>query len=76
VRVVNHHGTPVEMEIEEERCDASSIMQVMILASSNAAQRGIVFHGDKRALRDLQRLFEARLGEGCDLPEELSYLRS
>jgi phosphotransferase system HPr (HPr) family protein len=75
VRVVNHHGTPVEMEIEEERCDASSIMQVMILASSNSAQRAVVFHGDKSALRDLQRLFDVRLGEGCDLPEDLAYLR-
>lgn len=76
VRVVNHHGTPVEMQIEDQRCDASSIMQVMILSSSHAEEREIAFHGDKRSLKDLQLLFEARVGEGSELPDQLSYLRN
>jgi len=78
VSVVNHYGTPVEMEIGGKRCNAGSILQVMILAGSNAGARQVLFHGDERPLRDLRRLFDLRLGEGGlkDLPDELGYLRN
>jgi phosphotransferase system HPr (HPr) family protein len=77
VSIVNHYGTPVEMEIEGSRCNAGSILQVMILAGSHAEARTVRFQGDERPLRDLGRLFEARLGEGGleALPPELDYLR-
>lgn len=78
VSVVNHYGTPVEMEIGGKRCNAGSILQVMILAGSNAGARRVAFHGDEKPLEDLRRLFELRLGEGGleNLPPELSYLRN
>jgi phosphotransferase system HPr (HPr) family protein len=77
VSIVNHYGTPVEMEIEGNRCNAGSILQVMILAGSHADARVVRFQGDEKPLQDIRRLFEARLGEGGleDLPRELDYLR-
>ena len=77
VSIVNHYGTPVEMEIEGNRCNAGSILQVMILAGSHADARRVRFEGDEKPLQDIRRLFEARLGEGGldDLPRELDYLR-
>jgi hypothetical protein len=49
---------------------------VLICAGSNPEARTCRFRGDARPLRDLRRLFEARLGEeGLDaLPAELGYL--
>ncbi len=78
VSVVNHHGTPVTMEINGQRCSAASIMQMLVLAGSNLRARRICFSGDQTPLRDLGLLFEHRLGEEGteDFPDELAYLRS
>ena len=77
VSIVNHYGTPVEMAIEGSKCNAASIMQVMILAGTHAGARRFQFQGDEHPLKDIKLLFESGLGEkGPDaLPEELSYLR-
>ena len=50
---------------------------MMITVGSNAEARRYVFSGDERPLADIQKLFEAGLGENGleDLPEELEYLR-
>jgi phosphotransferase system HPr (HPr) family protein len=76
VSVVNHHGVPVEIEIEGESVNAGSIMQVMILAGNKATARRVTFRGDVKPLRDLELLFAAGLGEAgsAGLPVELSYL--
>ena len=78
VVIVNHYGTPVEMEIGGDTCNASSILDLMILVGSHAESREFVFRGDENPLRDIALLFEHDLGEnGPDsLPDELSYLRS
>lgn len=77
VKVVQHHGTHVEMSIGGERCSAGSIME-MIMAVGQSPEAGSVgFKGDERPLADLRLLFENGLGEnGLEaLPERLAYLR-
>lgn len=77
VSIVNHHGTPVEMEIDGHRCNAASMMQVLVLAGSHREAAEVLFRGDERPLNDLRCLFENNLGEsGLEtLPAQLSYLR-
>jgi hypothetical protein len=77
VGIVNRYATPVEMEIGTHRCNAGSILELMIAVGSNPDTRHFVFRGDVNPLRDIALLFEHRLGEdGIDtLPPELGYLR-
>ncbi|MCP3915413.1 MAG: hypothetical protein GY711_07650 [bacterium] len=77
VAIVNHHGTPVEMEVNGQTCSAGSILELMILVGSHPHERRFVFRGDEHPLRDIGILFEHDLGEnGIDaLPAELGYLR-
>jgi len=77
VSVARHHGTPVVMEIDGRRCNAASIMQVLVLAGSHPRARQVKFRGDQAVLEDLRLLFEHRLGEAglTELPARLSYLR-
>lgn len=75
--VVQHHGTPVELEIEGHVCNAGSILEVMVAVGTRPEARRYVARGDERPLRDLEALFAADLGErGLDtLPDGLGYLR-
>ncbi len=77
VAVVSHHHSPVEAQIEEDRCSAASIMQLLVLVGRHPTARSMMFHGKRPVLEDLKALFEAGLGEdGLEgLPERLSYLR-
>lgn len=77
VSVVNHHGTPVEMELAGSTCNASSILELLILVGSNTEARGFTFRGDERPLQDIRLLFESGFGEGGleNLPGVLDYLR-
>jgi hypothetical protein len=77
VGIVNRHATPVEVEIGTHKCNAGSILELMIAVGSNPDARHYVFRGDVNPLRDIALLFESRLGEdGIDtLPPELGYLR-
>ena len=78
VAIVNHYGTPVEMEVQGHICNASSILELMIAAGSHVEARQYTFRGDENPLRDIALLFESALGEeGIDkLPDQLSYLRN
>jgi phosphotransferase system HPr-like phosphotransfer protein len=78
VGIVNHHSTPVEMEVGGRRCNAGSILELLVAVGSMPHQKRFVFRGDERPVRDIGRLFTAELGEkGLDLlPAELAYLRS
>ena len=78
VAIVNQYGTPVELEVAGQTCNAGSILELMILVGSTPENRSFVFRGDANPLRDIGLLFEAALGEeGLDqLPEGLAYLRS
>lgn len=77
VSVVNHYGTPVEMELGGSTCNASSILELMILVGSNPGASSFTFHGDERPLEDIKLLFGCGFGEaGMEhLPAELDYLR-
>jgi len=77
VAVINHFGTPVTMQMGEARCDANSIIQVLMLAGQNSKARQVTFHGDEKPLKDLRLLFESGLGEqGLEkLPSALDYLK-
>ena len=78
VGIVNRYGTPVEMEIEGRKCNAASILDLMVAVGSHPHARRFRFRGDEKPLRDIEILFRSGLGEkGIDrLPGDLSYLRS
>ncbi len=77
VGVVQHHGAPVDMEIEGEKVQANSIIQVLMVSGANPDARRVTFSGEEKPLADIRALFEAKLGEdGLDtLPPQLDYLR-
>jgi len=77
VGIVNHHGTPVEMELAGKRCNAGSILELLVTVGSNPREQRFVFRGDERPLSHIRLLFEHGLGENGleELPSELSYLR-
>jgi len=73
---VHHFGLPVEIEINEKRASAASMMSMLILCGSHLDAKSVRFHGDATVLQDLEALFEARLGEdGLEaFPPRLKYL--
>lgn len=77
VGIVQRYGMPVELEIDGVRCNAASILEVLLTVGSHPNARRFSFHGDAKPLADIQLLFHHTLGEdGIDsLPESLSYLR-
>jgi len=78
VGIVGHYGTPVELELDGHRCNAGSILELLVTVGSNPDARRFVFRGDENPLRDIGLLFRHGLGErGMDaLPARLAYLRS
>lgn len=78
VGIVNHYGTPVEMEVEGRSCNAGSILELLVTVGSHPNARSFVFRGDENPLRDIRMLFEHGLGESGveNLPSELTYLRT
>ena len=77
VSIVNRYGTPVEMEIDGQVCNAGSILELMVVVGSNPESRRFVFRGDAHPLGDIALLFQHGLGEEglSALPDELDYLR-
>ncbi len=77
VGIVNRYATPVELEVDGRRCNAGSILDVLVTVGSHPDARKYLFRGDENPLRDIGLLFEHGLGEhGIDsLPAELHYLR-
>jgi phosphotransferase system HPr-like phosphotransfer protein len=78
VGIVNRYGTPVEMEVDGRKCNAASILDLMVTVGSRPDVRRFIFRGDENPLRDIQILFESGVGESGinGLPAALSYLRS
>jgi phosphotransferase system HPr-like phosphotransfer protein len=76
VGIVGHYGTPVELEVKGERCNAGSILELLVCVGTHPEERCFVFHGDEAPLADIAALFEYGLGEqGLDaLPSRLDYL--
>ncbi len=77
VGIVGHYGTPVELEIEGHKCNAGSILELLVTVGSHPDARRFLFRGDENPLRDIGILFQNALGEhGLDgLPAQLDYLR-
>lgn len=77
VGVVNHYGTPVELEVGGDTCNAASILELLVCVGGHPDAREFVFRGDENPLADIKRLFGASLGEnGLEhLPGALGYLR-
>lgn len=78
VGIVNHHGTPVEMEVASQRCNAASILELLVTVGSHPDEKRFTFRGDENPLKDIGLLFQYGLGErGMDaLPGDLGYLRN
>jgi phosphotransferase system HPr-like phosphotransfer protein len=78
VGIVNHYSTPVEMEVGGKRCNAGSILELLVAVGSQPHQKSFVFRGDERPVRDIERLFQEELGEnGLEhLSPQLDYLRN
>jgi phosphotransferase system HPr-like phosphotransfer protein len=78
VGIVNRYGTPVEMEVAGKKCNAASILDLMVTVGSRPDARRFIFRGDVNPLRDIQLLFQSGIGEsGIDrLPPALAYLRN
>lgn len=78
VGIVNHYGTPVEMEVSGQTCNASSILEVLVCVGTHPDERQFTFRGDENPLRDIGLLFQAGLGEGGveSLPATLHYLQN
>jgi phosphotransferase system HPr-like phosphotransfer protein len=76
VQVARHYGTPLEIALDGEKCSAASLMSLILVGGRHPRPKEIRVTGDARALRDLELLFEAGLGEtGAALPPELDYLK-
>lgn len=77
VQVVQHHGLPVQMEMEGESVTADSLIQLLLIAGKNPESTSFRFIGDARPLADLEDLVAARFGEdGVEsLPSSLNYLK-
>ena len=78
VGIVNRYGTPVEMQVEKAKCNAASILELLVAVGSHPNAKRFVFRGDEKPLTDIRVLFECHVGEGGidALPETLGYLRS
>jgi len=76
VTIVMRYGTPVELQIDGARCNAGSILELLVCVGSHPEERSFTFHGDENPLRDIATLFEYGLGEQglAMLPPSLSYL--
>lgn len=77
VGIVHRYQTPVELEVDGRKCNAGSILDVLVTVGSHPDARRYVFRGDENPLRDIGLLFEHGLGEAgiASLPDELDYLR-
>jgi len=77
VGIVSRYGTPVELEVKGQNCNAGSILELLVTVGSHPDEKEFTFRGDATPLRDIALLFQYGLGEeGVDaLPDELSYLR-
>jgi len=81
-KIVQHYGGKVELWVDSDRFDASSVLDVQWAGGKIQKEeiKEIVFKGDMRALKDIKVLSsvnygEDSMGKGIPLPKELSYLK-
>lgn len=81
-KVVQYYGGPVELVINQDRFDASSVLDIQWAGGKIQKEKiaEVIFEGDVRALKDIEILAsvnygEDTMGKGVPLPKELKYLR-
>ena len=81
-KIVQHYGGKVELCIENDRFDASSVLDIQWAGGKIQKENlnEVVFEGDCRALKDIEILAsvnygEDTMGKGVPLPKELEYLK-
>lgn len=81
-KVVQYYGGPVELVINQDRFDASSVLDIQWAGGKIQKEKitEVIFEGDARALEDIEILAsvnygEDTMGKGVPLPKELKYLR-
>ncbi|MFH2002227.1 MAG: HPr family phosphocarrier protein [Planctomycetota bacterium] len=76
-KIALRYNTPLEIEIDGNRCNAASIMQMILLAGKSPNPKLIRFRGEDRVLKDVSDLFYSVLLKDKDLqdaPPHLKYL--
>ena len=80
-KIVQHYGGQVELCIDNDRFDASSVLDIQWAGGKIQKERlkEVVFEGDARTLKDIEILAsvnygEDTMGKGVPLPVELKYL--
>ena len=81
-KIVQHYGGQVELCIDKDRFDASSVLDIQWAGGKIQKENltEVKFEGDTRALKDIEILAgvnygEDTMGKGVPLPKELKYLR-
>ncbi len=81
-KVVQNYGGQVEMVVNGDRFDASSVLDIQWAGGKIQKENieEVIFEGDVRALHDIEVLAgvnygEDRMGKGIPLPRSLQYLR-
>jgi phosphotransferase system HPr-like phosphotransfer protein len=81
-KIVQHYGGQVELVIDEDRFDASSVLDIQWAGGKIQKEnlKEVVFEGDSRTLKDIEILASVNYGEdlmgkGVPLPKELKYLK-
>lgn len=81
-KIVQHYGGQVELCIQSDRFDASSVLDIQWAGGKIQKENisKVTFEGDTRALKDIEKLAgvnygEDTIGKGVPLPKELNYLR-
>jgi phosphotransferase system HPr (HPr) family protein len=77
VGIVSKYGTAVELEVAGQKCNAGSILELLVTVGSYPDEKSFTFRGDAAPLGDIAKLFQFGLGENGieNLPEELGYLQ-
>jgi phosphotransferase system HPr (HPr) family protein len=80
-KIVQHYGGRVELCINDDRFDASSVLDIQWAGGKIQKEnlKEVVFEGDARTLKDIETLAnvnygEDTMGKGVPLPVELKYL--
>ena len=81
-KIVQHYGGQVELCIDSDRFDASSVLDIQWAGGKIQKENitHVTFQGDIRALADIEILAgvnygEDSIGKGVSLPNELKYLK-
>jgi len=81
-KIVQHYGGQVELVINEDRFDASSVLDIQWAGGKIQKEnlKEVIFEGDSRTLKDIEILAgvnygEDLMGKGVPLPKELKYLK-